>query len=95
MLTLQEFYSKANQIFEKYKNLVLLNGGSADDVPEDIQEIESCCNELFISSGGPNYSNISKFNDLGNLHIAPGEIDSFGWLSGKLKNAKGQFLIFG
>lgn len=70
-----------------------LTNGVYENLPKLIQQAEkACCNHL-IKEGKPNYSNMDILRKEG-FSVFPGEIDSFGWLTGCVKTKKG-IIVFG
>ena len=61
------------------------------------EDIDLEASELFIESGGyPNYEAMLQLKELsgGRYFITPGEVDSFGWLTGCINTPKG-IIVYG
>jgi len=90
-----------------YMELVrLLNKLEASDLPEIadhvltddslslINEIEDLAERLLITEEGrPHFENHAFLSEHG-FHVFPGEVDSFGWLSGCIQTKKG-VIVYG
>lgn len=64
------------------------------EYPEEVKnELETLCDELFITEGRPNRENIKKFESIANGYkVKPGVICTFGWETGVI--CKGSILYY-
>ena len=66
-----------------------------DDKPQElVKEAVNLADKVLITNGGkPNFDNINVIRENG-FDVFPGEKDSFGWLTGCIRTAKG-IIVFG
>lgn len=63
--------------------------------PQLEDEIEGlACQCLIAGGGGCEWTNIAILRDKG-YKVYAGDKDSFGWLTGVIENAKGEYVVYG
>jgi hypothetical protein len=71
-----------------------LTDGCEGDLPQSVQDaVELACGELIASGGRPNYPAMRELATAG-FPVGPGEVDSFGWLTGMISTPKGA-IVYG
>lgn len=66
-----------------------------DEPSELVEEIVGLACEMFITSDGrTDYTAIRNFERESGCRVGPGEVDSFGWLSGVIYTKAGK-IVFG
>ncbi len=92
LINLLDKHHRAN--INKDENLFsFLTNGRFDELPKDIQDIVLAANRELIKDGRPNMARIRALFSAG-YDITPGEVDSFGWLSGMIHTRTG-IIVFG
>ena len=65
------------------------------DCPESVARVEyEACGALIHSDGRPNFANQRELFRRTGYEVVPGEVDSFGWLTGVIITPKGK-VVYG
>lgn len=78
---------------DEVKSKEYLTDGYHSKLHPLIQNAVNLANEKLIEDGMPNFKNIDLLKQEG-YDIYPGEVDSFGWVTGCIKTSKG-IIVFG